>query len=80
MYKIVRHRFQGPNRTIKTRLTLDQAQAHCRSNLTHGLSNPHRPGCGKCPEHGVVRPNERDRCRVCDSHLHHDWFDGYTET
>jgi len=44
MYKIVRHYFnggsQGSNggsfhRTIKTRLTLEEAQAHCKDPQTH---------------------------------------------
>jgi len=29
MYKIVRHYFRNGKRTIKTGLTLEQAQAHC---------------------------------------------------
>jgi len=31
MYKIVRHYFNGGKRTIETGLTLEEAQAHCRS-------------------------------------------------
>lgn len=77
MYKIVRYKQSARPRTIKTRLTLEQAQAHCRDPLTHGLSNPHRPGAGRCPQHGVLHT---ERCRPCDSSLSHDWFDGYTET
>jgi hypothetical protein len=36
MYKIVRHYFDRniPKRTIKARLTLDEAQAHCRDPET----------------------------------------------
>ena len=35
MYKIVRHYFNNtPPRTIKTRLTLEEAQAHCRDPET----------------------------------------------
>lgn len=30
MYKIVRHYFNGGKRTVKTGLTLAEAQAHCR--------------------------------------------------
>lgn len=36
-YRIVRHRFNGPpRRTIKKGLTLEQAQAHCSKESTHG--------------------------------------------
>ena len=35
-YKIIRMRFKGSPRTIKTGLTLEQAQAHCRDPKTHG--------------------------------------------
>ncbi len=34
MYKIVRMFFRGGKRTIKTGLTLEQAQAHCRDPET----------------------------------------------
>lgn len=34
MYKIVRHFFRGGTRTIKTGLTLEQAQAHCKDPET----------------------------------------------
>jgi len=82
MYKIVRMRFHGRNTTIKTGLTLEQAQAHCRDPLTHGLSNPHRPGKGKCDEHGIQKGAgyEESNCPICDRFLTHDWFDGYEET
>lgn len=36
MYKIIRFRFNGDNRVIKTGLTLDEAQEHCQSEDTHG--------------------------------------------
>lgn len=35
-YKIVRFKFQGDNETIATGLTLDEAQAHCQREDTHG--------------------------------------------
>ena len=35
-YKIIRMVFDGPNKVIKTGLTLDEAQAHCRREDTHG--------------------------------------------
>lgn len=36
MYKIIRFRFRGNRRTIKTGLTLEQAQAHCNNPKTKG--------------------------------------------
>ena len=33
-YKIVRHYFNGGKRTIQRGLTLEEAQAHCRSTET----------------------------------------------
>ncbi|MFY9838224.1 MAG: hypothetical protein WAK55_17490 [Xanthobacteraceae bacterium] len=35
-YKIVRFFKDGPSFTIKTGLTLDEAQAHCKREDTHG--------------------------------------------
>lgn len=35
-YKIVRFHFQGDNEVIETGLTLEQAQAHCQRDDTHG--------------------------------------------
>jgi hypothetical protein len=35
-YKIIRFRFAGSNKTIKTGLTLEEAQAHCQREDTHG--------------------------------------------
>jgi len=35
-YKIVRHRFDQPNEVVATGLTLDEAQAHCQDDSTHG--------------------------------------------
>jgi hypothetical protein len=35
-YKIVRFRMNGNNETIKTGLTLEEAQAHCSREDTHG--------------------------------------------
>lgn len=34
MYKIVRHYFHGGKRTIRTGLTLEEAQAHCHNPET----------------------------------------------
>lgn len=39
MYKIIRFRYEGRNRTIKTGLTLEQAQEHCRREDTHAKDN-----------------------------------------
>jgi|TARA_Y100001938_G_C8043608_1_gene407567 hypothetical protein len=36
MYKIIRFRFNGNNTTIKTGLTLEEAQAHCKDPETSG--------------------------------------------
>tara|TARA_B100000214_G_C23858812_1_gene577051 strand:- start:192 stop:389 length:198 start_codon:yes stop_codon:yes gene_type:complete len=36
MYKIIRFRFDGNHRTIKTGLTLEEAQAHCKDPETSG--------------------------------------------
>lgn len=35
-YSIVRFRFEGDNEVIETGLTLEEAQAHCRREDTHG--------------------------------------------
>ena len=35
-YKIIRFRFNGSRRTIKTGLTLEEAQKHCQREDTHG--------------------------------------------
>lgn len=35
-YKIVRFRFKGENETLVRGLTLEQAQAHCQREDTHG--------------------------------------------
>ena len=35
-YKIIRFRFKGENRVIKTGLTLEEARAHCNSEATAG--------------------------------------------
>ena len=36
LYKIIRVTFDGPDRTIETGLSLEDAQAHCRRDATHG--------------------------------------------
>lgn len=35
-YKIVRINFHGPNRILETGLSLEDAQAHCHRDDTHG--------------------------------------------
>lgn len=35
-YKIVRFRFEGENSVVERGLTLDEAQAHCERDDTHG--------------------------------------------
>lgn len=35
-YKIIRFRFNGNSKVIKRGLTLEQAQAHCQREDTHG--------------------------------------------
>ena len=37
IYRIVRFRFHGRPRTIRTGVTLTEAQAHCAKDSTHGL-------------------------------------------
>ena len=36
MYKIIRFKMNGRNRTIKRGLTLEEAQAHCHNPKTSG--------------------------------------------
>jgi hypothetical protein len=36
IYKIVRYRFKGTSRTVRTGLTLAEAQAHCQREDTKG--------------------------------------------
>ena len=36
VYRIIRFRFQGKPRTIKSRITLAEAQAHCSDPKTRG--------------------------------------------
>ena len=36
-YKIIRYSFYGNNKTIKTNLTLKQAQKHCKNKKTSGI-------------------------------------------
>ena len=36
MYKIIRFRFDGNNRTVKRGLTLEEAQEHCQDPETSG--------------------------------------------
>jgi len=35
-YKVIRFRFNGNNKVIRTGLTLEQAQAHCENPETSG--------------------------------------------
>jgi hypothetical protein len=35
-YKIIRFRFRGENEVIRRGVTLDEAQAHCSDESTHG--------------------------------------------
>ena len=35
-YKIIRFRFGRENQILQTGLTLEEAQAHCQDNETHG--------------------------------------------
>jgi hypothetical protein len=35
-YKIIKFKFDGPSKVIKTGLTLEEAQAHCKRDDTHG--------------------------------------------
>jgi len=75
LYRVIRfYRTSYRRSIIATGRTLDQAQAHCSRPNTHGLSNPRRPGTGRCYTHGIQKG---ERCLLCDECLEHDWFDGY---
>ena len=37
IYRIIRFRFNRPSRTIRTHVTLTEAQAHCSREDTHGV-------------------------------------------
>ena len=37
MYKIIRYSFYGEPKTIKTDLTLEEAQEHCNDTKTEGI-------------------------------------------
>lgn len=76
-YRIVRNHFNKRARGVPgmTGLSLAAAQVHCSNPKTHGLSDPHRPGKGRCANgHGV---QSGDTCPLCNASLFHDWFDGY---
>jgi len=53
IYRIIRFRFTGGKRVIRNRVTLTEAQAHCRREDTHGGTGQGRwfdgydymPGC-----------------------------------
>jgi hypothetical protein len=52
MYKIVRYFFRGGKRTIKTGLTLEQAQAHCASPETSSKTSTTYAGRKRTRERG----------------------------
>jgi hypothetical protein len=35
-YSIIRYRFKGDNETVRTGVTLEEAQEHCQREETHG--------------------------------------------
>ena len=52
MYKIVRMYFKGDRRTIKTGLTLAEAQAHCRDPETSSKTATSREARKRTRQHG----------------------------
>lgn len=52
MYKIVRHYFRGSRRTIKTGLTLEQAQKHCADKETSSSTATSAKAKRRTREHG----------------------------
>lgn len=52
MYKIIRHYFNGDRRTIKTGLTLAEAQAHCRDPETSSRTCTKYAGRQRTKHHG----------------------------
>jgi hypothetical protein len=52
MYKIVRHYFRGGSRTIATRLTLEEAQAHCKDPETSSSTCTKAAGKRRTRERG----------------------------
>jgi len=53
MYKIVRHYFKGGKRTIKTGLTLEEAQAHCRDPQTSSRTCTTSAGRARTARYGA---------------------------
>lgn len=51
-YKIVRMFFKGKSRTIKTGLTLEQAQAHCRNPETSSSTATSGEARRRTSQHG----------------------------
>jgi hypothetical protein len=52
-YKIVRFYHHGPKRTLKTGLTLEQAQAHCNDPETSSTTCIKAAGKRRTREHGT---------------------------
>ena len=75
LYKIVRLRFDGPNRAVRGLggLTLQEAQAHCKRPDTHAK--------GVCPQCGYLSGKHEEKdCPHCGIHLFRSWFDGYEQS
>ena len=53
MYKIVRQFYNGAKRTIKTGLTLEEAQAHCRDPETSSRTCTKAAGRKRTRDHGA---------------------------
>ena len=51
-YKIVRHYFNGPKRTVERGLTLEQAQEHCRDPETSSKTCTSAAGRRRTSERG----------------------------
>jgi hypothetical protein len=52
MYKIIRHFFNGTKRTVRTGLTLEEAQAHCNDPETSSTTCTKAAGKRRTRIHG----------------------------
>lgn len=73
-YQIIRFHRTGSPRRVRGRLTLEEAQAHCSSERTHGGAY-----CVRCDR--VLEPSKAPpsplHCPDCGGPTVVQWFDGY---